>query len=146
MMENGSNPMTLAEVKAAALALTRPEQIDLVFDLQDYLFPVDEADVADSQWIMEEMQAGRMKTIPAAEVLAELDRIVHGDWEEPDPEWTAELNRRIDEAEAGVAKTRSAEEVIAASRARRSAGIQAQQDASMSDPLDNASSLDERLT
>jgi hypothetical protein len=120
-MKNNSDPMTLAEVKAAALTLTRPEQIDLMFDLQDHLFPVDEADVADSKWIMEEIQAGRMETITAEEVLAELDRMVDGEWEEPDPGWTAELNRRIDEAEAGTASTRSAEAVFGDMRARRAA-------------------------
>lgn len=114
-----NEPMTLAEVKAAALTLTRPEQITLMFDLQDHLFSVYEADVADSAWIMEEIRAGRMEAIEAEEVLAELERMVDGEWEGPDPEWTTELNRRIDEAEAGTAVTRSAEAVFSDMRARR---------------------------
>lgn len=70
---------------------------------------------------MEEIRAGRMETIAAEEVLAELDRRVDGEAEEPDPGWTAELNRRIDEAEAGTAVTRSAEAVFGDMRARREA-------------------------
>jgi Putative addiction module component len=64
-----------------------------------------------------------MKTIPAEEVLAELDHIAEWGWEDSDPEWIAEVERRMDEMEAGTATVRSAEEVFAEMRARREARI-----------------------
>jgi hypothetical protein len=117
--------MTLSEVKAAALALPRREQVELLYALEDSVYPpIDPADLAESRWIMDEIRAGRMETVPAEEVLAELDRIAEWGWEDMDEEFKAEINRRVDEIESGTARIRSAEEVFEDMKARRQARAQ----------------------
>lgn len=112
--------MTLAEVEAAAMALPLEERVALLDALEDSVYPgPDPADIEHSRWIVEEMLAGRMKAVPADEVLAELDRIAG--LEKFDPDFVAELNRRIDEAESGTAASRPAEQVFADMKARREA-------------------------
>jgi hypothetical protein len=103
----------------AALALLRREQVALLYAIQDDLFPeVDLADLAESRWILQEIRAGRMKTTPAGEVLAELDHIAEWGWD-ADGAWIVEIGRRIAKFKSGTAKTRTAEEVLASMRARR---------------------------
>lgn len=72
---------------------------------------------------MQEIKAGRMKTVPAEEVLAELDRIAEWGWEESDPEFVADINRRIDDIESGTATSRLPEQVFADMKARREARV-----------------------
>jgi putative addiction module component (TIGR02574 family) len=141
MTEERKPPMSIEEIEAAALDLSPQERIALLERIEDSLFSddADPEDVADSRRIMEEIRAGRMKTVPSEDVLRELeaaalqvseedraeftDRIISSvvGAEGYDPAWIAEITRRMDEIEAGTARTIPAEEVFAKMRARRDA-------------------------
>jgi hypothetical protein len=134
-------PMSFEEVVAAALELPEEERVSLLEQVEDSLYSdeIDPADVEDHHRIIAEINAGRMKTVPAEQVLDMLeaaamgipedgraalaDRLIMGlaGTDAYDPMWLAELNRRIDEAEAGTSKTVPAEEVLAKMKARRDA-------------------------
>lgn len=116
-----SDRMTLAQIAAAAMALSKEERTLLLDMIEDSIYPeIDAADLAEHHWIMEEIRAGRMKTVPSDGVLAELDRVAELG-EDANLGFTAELNRRIDEIESGTARSRPAEQVFAEMRERREA-------------------------
>jgi putative addiction module component (TIGR02574 family) len=142
--------MSLEELTAAVLELPPRQRATLMEKVEDSLYPVDEIDPADLERARREfadMKAGRVKGVPADEVLEELERPTVADLAATamrisaderaeladrliasltgnrgyDPAWEAEMNRRIDEIEAGTANTISAEEVFEKLRTRRHA-------------------------
>lgn len=70
-------PMSVEQVVAAALDLSEEDRISLLEQVEDSLYSdeIDPADLEDHYRIMEEVRAGRMKTVPAEQVLDMLDRM-----------------------------------------------------------------------
>ena len=143
--------MSIEEIEAVLLDLPTEQLDELLervitqrVSVED---EIDPAVLAEAQQRSEDMTTGRVKPVPfeqlinhvepptvhalevaamqiPAEDRAELvDRLISGltGTDGADPEWLAELNRRIDEVDAGTAKTVPAEEVFARMRARRNA-------------------------
>ena len=77
MTEERKPPMSIEELEAAALDLSPEDRIKLLERIEDGLFSdeVDAEDIEDSRRIMEEIEAGRMKTVPAEDVLNMLNRM-----------------------------------------------------------------------
>jgi hypothetical protein len=76
-MTEERKPMSIDEIEAAALELPEEERITLLERIQDSLFSddLDPEDIEDSRRIMEEIKAGRMKTVPAEDVLDMLEQM-----------------------------------------------------------------------
>jgi putative addiction module component (TIGR02574 family) len=151
MAEERKPKMSIDELEAVLVNLPGEEWDDLldrVLSQRESLeAEIDPAILERAHRTLEDIRAGRGETIPAEDVLdmlepptvpeleavamqipaderAELvDRLIAGlsGRDGYDPEWVTELNRRVDEIEAGTAKTVPAEEVFAKMRARRNA-------------------------
>ena len=76
-MTGERKPMSVEQVVAAALDLSEEDRISLLEQVEDSLYSdeIDPADLEDHDRIMEEVRAGRMKTVPAEQVLDMLDRM-----------------------------------------------------------------------
>jgi hypothetical protein len=76
-MTEGRKPMSVQEVAAAAMELSREDRLSLLEQVEGSLYSdeISPADIADSHRIMREIEAGRMGTVPAEQVLAMLDRM-----------------------------------------------------------------------
>jgi putative addiction module component (TIGR02574 family) len=142
--------MSIDELATAVLDLPPKQRAALLERVEDSLYPMDDVDPAildRARRELADMKSGKVKGIPAEEVLDQLDRPSVDDLASEamlisaeeraelvdrliislsggrryDPAWEAEMNRRIDEIEAGTAKTVDAEEVFAKLKARRHA-------------------------
>lgn len=149
-MSEERKPMSLEELTAAVLDLPPTQRAALIEKVEDTLYPTDEIEPAVLEKAcreLAEMKSGRVKGIPMENLLDELDRSAVAELasaamhipaddraelvdrvlasiageERYDPAWVAEMNRRIDEIEAGTAKTLSEEEFFARLTARRHA-------------------------
>jgi putative addiction module component (TIGR02574 family) len=142
--------MSIEELTAAVLELPPRQRAALMEKVEDSLYPIDDIDPAvleSARRDLADMKAGRVKGIPMEQLLDELDRptvpelasaamqisaderaqladqliaSLTGD-RGHDPVWEAEMNRRIDEIEAGTAKTLSEEEFFDRLKPRRAA-------------------------
>lgn len=151
MPEEGKRKMSIEEIEAVLLDLPTEQLDELLGRIVSQRAGADDdynaAELAEARRRSEDMRSGRVKPVPFEQMLdlletptvpeleaaamqipaddrAELvDRLIAGlsGTDGRDPEWLAELNRRIDEAEAGTARTVPAEEVFAKMRARRNA-------------------------
>lgn len=76
MTEEGKR-MSVEDVAAAAMDLSPEDRITLLERVEDSLYSdaIDAADIEDSHRIMEDIEAGRMRTVPAEQVLEMLDRM-----------------------------------------------------------------------
>jgi putative addiction module component (TIGR02574 family) len=141
--------MSLDELTAAVLDLPPQERALLIERVEDSLFhdDIDPVVLERARQSMADIKSGRVKSVPADEVLDMLEKptvvelasaamhISAGGRAELvdrliaslagnsgyDPAWEAEMNRRIEEIEAGTAKTLSEEEFFAKLSARRHA-------------------------
>ncbi|HEX2210921.1 MAG TPA: addiction module protein [Longimicrobium sp.] len=142
--------MSIDELTAAVLDLPPRQRAELIERVEDSLYPIDDIDPATldrARRELADMKAGRVKGIPMEDLLDELenptatdlaavamripideraelaDRLIASltGGRTHDPAWEAEMNRRIDEIEAGTAKTVDADEVFAKLKARRHA-------------------------
>jgi putative addiction module component (TIGR02574 family) len=149
-MPGERKPMSIDELTAAVLDLPPQERARLIGKVEDSLYPLADIDptaLDEARRQLDDMKSGRVKGIPMENMLDELEeptvadlasaamRIPAEDRAELadrliasltggrayDPAWEAEMNRRIDEIEAGTAKTIDAEEVFAKLKARRHA-------------------------
>lgn len=147
-MPGDRKPMSIDEIEAAALELPegdRDELIDRLSARRARAPEVRQAWLEEAERRMEGVRAGKMRLVDADEALADpelarelatvalqipaderaglVDRLISSltGGHTYDPAWEAEMNRRIDEIEAGTAKTVDAEEVFAKLKARRHA-------------------------
>lgn len=149
-MSGERKPMSIDELTATVLDLPPRQRAALIEKVEDSLYPVDDIDpvaLERARCELADMKAGRVKGIPMEQLLDELERPTVGELESAamrisaderaelvdrliasltggkvyDPSWETEMNRRIDEIEAGTAKTISAEEVFEKLKARRHA-------------------------
>ncbi len=69
--------MSIEEVVAAAMDLSDADRLTVLEQLEGSLFfdEVDPSDIVDSQRIMRDIETGRMRTVPADQVLEMLDRM-----------------------------------------------------------------------
>jgi hypothetical protein len=75
-MGNRPNPTSLKQVTAAALALTRREQIELLRAVENSVYPaVDPALLSESRRRLDDMKSGRVTPVPFAQLLNDLDRL-----------------------------------------------------------------------
>lgn len=135
--------MSIADIEAVLVDLP-DEQLDGLLGrvmsqrtgVEDVIDPVV---LAEAHRRLDEMKAGRVTPVPFEQLLDDLeavamaipeggraalaDRLIVGltGTNGYDPEWLAELNRRIDEAEAGTSNSIPAEEVFARMKAGRDA-------------------------
>jgi putative addiction module component (TIGR02574 family) len=138
-MAGERKPMSIDELATAVLDLPPRQRAALLERVEDSLYPVDDIDPAildRARRELEDMKSGKVKGIPAEEVLDQLDRPSVDDLASEamlisaeeraelvdrliasltgghgyDPVWEGEMNRRIDEIEAGTAKTLSEDE------------------------------------
>jgi putative addiction module component (TIGR02574 family) len=147
-MPGERKPMSLDEIEAVALELPEEDRDELIARLSARRIrnpSIRQAWLDEAERRMELVRAGKMRLIDADEALADPDyaheladaamnipvderaelamRIIasltggHG----YDPAWEAEMNRRIEEIEAGTAKTLSEEEFFEKLKARRDA-------------------------
>jgi putative addiction module component (TIGR02574 family) len=147
-MPGERKPMSIDEIEAAALELPLDDREELIIRLGAHRSrnpAVRQAGLDEAERRMELVRAGKMRLIDADEVLADpeyarelataamsipadhraelADRLIASltGNHRYDPAWEAEMNRRIDEIEAGTAKTLSEEEFFEKLRARRDA-------------------------
>jgi putative addiction module component (TIGR02574 family) len=147
-MPGDRKPMSIDEIAAVALELPEDDREELIARLSAHRSrdqAVRQAWLDEAERRMELVRAGKMRLLDADEVLADpeftdelasvamqipsderaelADRLIESltGGRRCDPAWEAEMNRRIDEIEAGTAKTVDAEEVFAKLKARRHA-------------------------
>jgi putative addiction module component (TIGR02574 family) len=147
-MPGDRKPMSIDEIEAAALDLPEPDRDELIERLSARRArdpEVRQAWLEEAERRMERVRAGNMRLVDADEALADpelarelasvalqipaderaglVDRLISSltGGRRYDPAWEAEMNRRIDEIEAGTAETIDAEEVFAKLKARRHA-------------------------
>jgi putative addiction module component (TIGR02574 family) len=147
-MPGERKPMSIDDIEAAALELPEGERDELLERLSARRAPNPEIRqpwLDEAERRMELVRAGKMRLIDADDVLADpefndelasvalqipaderaalADRLIASltGGRRYDPAWEAEMNRRIDEIEAGTAKTVDADEVFAKLKARRHA-------------------------
>jgi putative addiction module component (TIGR02574 family) len=139
--------MSIDEIEAAALELPDGDRDELIERLSTRRDDpaVRQAWLDEAERRMELVRAGKMRLIDADEALADpelarelatvalqipaderaelVDRLISSltGGHTYDPAWEAEMNRRIDEIEAGTAKTLSEDEFFETLRARRAA-------------------------
>ena len=143
--------MSIEEIEAVLVNLP-DEQLDGLLDrvVSQRIGAGDEIEpeiLAEARRRLQEMQSGRVQAVPFEQLLDDLDRpikeieaaamqippdhraalvdrLISSMTGTPgyDPEWIAELNRRIDEVEAGTAASVPAEHVFEKMRAHRQAG------------------------
>jgi putative addiction module component (TIGR02574 family) len=140
--------MSIDEIEAAALELPEGDRDELIERLSARRTrneSIRQAWLDEAERRMELVRAGRMRLVDADEVLADpefsrelasaalqipaaeraelVDRLISSltGGRTYDPAWEAEMNRRIDEIEAGTAKTLSEDEFFETLRARRAA-------------------------
>jgi putative addiction module component (TIGR02574 family) len=140
--------MSIDEIEAAALDLSpgdRDELIERLSARRTRNESIREAWLDEAERRMERVRAGKMRLVDADEALADpefanelasvamqippderaelVDRLIASltGGRRYDPAWEAEMNRRIDEIEAGTAKTLSEDEFFEKLRARRAA-------------------------
>lgn len=142
--EEGKPPMSIQEIEAVLVALP-DEQLDGLWDrvVSQRVGAEEEIEpeiLAEARRRLQDMRSGRVASVPFEQMLDDLeaaamqipsddraalaDRLISsltGTFGY-DPEWIAELNRRIDEVAAGTAVSVPAEQVFAKMRARREAG------------------------
>src|SRR5687768_11866272 len=81
MRDGRQRQLTLRELEAAALALSRRDQIALMRAIEANVFaPVDPEDLAEARRTIDDMKVGRVKAIPMEQVLDELDQMAEGEW------------------------------------------------------------------
>lgn len=86
--------MSVTDVKAAARALSRADQLLLLWALKESLNTDIARDYpAHSRWILDEVKARRMNTAPAECVAEMLDREAEGAPADADPQEIAETER-----------------------------------------------------
>jgi putative addiction module component (TIGR02574 family) len=152
MTEERKPPMSIQEIEAVLVDLPDEQLDDLLGRVMSQRTgtddDIDPAVLAEAHRRLDEMKSGRVTPVPFEQLLDELetptiseleaaasrisyddraalvDRLIVGltGRNGYDPVWLAELNRRIDEVEAGTAKSVPAEEVFAKMKARRDAG------------------------
>jgi putative addiction module component (TIGR02574 family) len=147
-MPGDRKPMSIDEIEAAALELPEGDRDELIERLSAWQArapEVRQAWLEEAERRMERVRAGKMRLVDADEALADpelarelasvalqipaderaelVDRLISSltGGRTHDPAWEAEMNRRIDEIEAGTAETVDAEEVFAKLKARRHA-------------------------
>jgi hypothetical protein len=75
-MRDRPDPTPLKQVTAAALALTRREQIKLLRAIENSVYPeVDPALLSESRRRLDDMKSGRVTPVPFARLLNDLDRL-----------------------------------------------------------------------
>lgn len=76
-MTEERKPMSVQDVVAAAMDLSREDRMSLLEQVEDSLYSdeIDPADIEDSHRIMREIEGGRMRTVPAEQVLDMLNRM-----------------------------------------------------------------------
>ncbi len=146
-MPGERKPMSIDELTAAVMDLSPEDRFALMERVEGSMFhdDIDSAVLERARRSMADIKSGRTKAVPADEVLANpeftdelasaamqipaderaelVDRLIAsltGD-RRFDPAWEAEMNRRIDEIEAGTAKTLSEDEFFEKLRVRRAA-------------------------
>jgi putative addiction module component (TIGR02574 family) len=147
-MPGERKPMSIDEIEAAALALPEGDRDELIERLSARRVrspEVRQAWLGEAERRMELVRAGKMRLVDADEALTDpefarelasvamqipaderaelVDRLISSltGGRTYDPVWEAEMNRRVDEIEAGTAKTIDAEEVFAKLKTRRHA-------------------------
>jgi putative addiction module component (TIGR02574 family) len=147
-MPGERKPMSIDEIEAAVLELPERDRDELIERLSARRArnpEVRQTWLEEAERRMELVRTGKMHLVDADEALADpefarelatvalqipaderaelVDRLISSltDGRRYDPAWEAEMNRRIDEIEAGTAKTIDAEEVFAKLKARRHA-------------------------
>lgn len=147
-MPGERKPMSIDEIEAVALELPEDDRDELIARLsarRTHDPSIRQAWLDEAERRMEQVRAGKMRLIDADEVLADpefarelasvalqipaderaelVDRLISSltGGRTYDPVWEAEMNRRIDEIEAGTAKTLSEDEFFETLRARRAA-------------------------
>lgn len=147
-MPGDRKPMSIDEIEAAALELPEGDRDELIERLSAQRSRNPEVRQAwpdEAERRMELVRAGKMRLVDADEALADpefarefasvalqipaeeraelADRLIASltGGRTYDPSWEAEMNRRIDEIEAGTAKTLSEDEFFETLRARRAA-------------------------
>jgi putative addiction module component (TIGR02574 family) len=140
--------MSIDEIEAAALDLSPGDRDELIERLsagRSRNESIRQAWLDEAERRMERVRAGKMRLVDADEALADpefanelasvamqippderaelVDRLIASltGGRRYDPAWEAEMNRRIDEIEAGTAKTLSEDEFFEKLRARRAA-------------------------
>ncbi|HST59095.1 MAG TPA: hypothetical protein VLK84_10410 [Longimicrobium sp.] len=76
-MAEERKPKPVTELDAAALDLSRDDRLSDLEQVEDRLYSdeIDPADIEDHHRIIDEIKAGRMKTVAAEQVLDMLDRM-----------------------------------------------------------------------
>jgi putative addiction module component (TIGR02574 family) len=147
-MPGERKPMSIDEIEAVALELPEEDRDELIARLsarRSHDPSIRQAWLDEAERRMELVRAGKLRLIEADEVLADpeftnelasvamqipaderaalADRLIASltGGRRYDPAWEAEMNRRIDEIEAGTAKTLSEDEFFEALRNRRAA-------------------------
>ena len=147
-MPGERKPMSIDEIEAAALELPEGDRDELIERLSARRTrneSIRRAWLDEAERRMELVRAGKMRLVDADEVLADpefarelasvamqippderaqlADRLILSltGGRTYDPAWEAEMNRRIDEIEAGTAKTLSEDEFFEKLRNRRAA-------------------------